>query len=162
VQKVEPDTQYESPEAAFEALLIDRGVKSFHKWETAMVCNCTVSIMCSSFFLSQDGSVCVQGLIVHDKRYTVLKTVEDKKRVFRQFQDSLAEREQAEEKQKAQKVRIKNICHELCLKKKYLYSCWLFRVATTFVPCSPSMPTKLPPNRVFARYFLFSFLLFLF
>ncbi len=68
--------QYASPDDAFLALLEDHGVKSFWKWDVAM------------------------PLIIHDRRYLVLKSVDEKKRVFRVFQERLIEREQEQERRR--------------------------------------------------------------
>ena len=68
------DRKYENPEAAFEELLKDHGTKSFWKWETAM------------------------PLIIHDKRYQTIKTIDERKKIFKAYQDKLVAFEREEER----------------------------------------------------------------
>ena len=63
------DRKYENPELAFESLLADHGTTSFWKWETAL------------------------PLIIHDRRYQAVKNIDDRKRIFKAYQDRLIEKE---------------------------------------------------------------------
>lgn len=68
------ERKYENPELAFETLLEDFGIKSFWKWETAM------------------------PVIINDKRYMAMKSIDDKKRVFKSYQEKIVAKEQEQEK----------------------------------------------------------------